>query len=469
MRGEMRSGPRSGILHRMTWRRLARLSLILTVASAFVLVACSSEDEGEEPGIAPTAEAEAGAPLEAGAPTETSGPELPADGGRPFLLGSTPFSADETAFPRFRFDQLVETDIVSLHVDDFWGVPWAELEAKTPLPQAWLARWTDLAQRAKATGKPVYLSVSPLGDRRTLAPRVVDPPAKAEHWAPEDSSGCYLFASDAAAATHRAAYLAYLEVLVGLVEPRWLSPAIEVNVLATKCPTQKVAWLAWLSDVVTKVKAAHPALAVFPTVQLEHLYGIADKAAECPSLSPSACFDQRLPELTALPGDRLAFSTYPWGWGYLGQDLPADTFAKIAAADPRRIWIAETGWPTVPIRATYGATAGECGSELVPSSIASEAKLDAWASRLLAEADARRFEAVVWWESRDFLDAPVAATCPCPGSNATCAMTSAFRAKSAVAEFLLRQFGNMGLVRSDGTSRAAHAAWKAAFARPRAK
>ncbi|MFO0668666.1 MAG: hypothetical protein U0235_03415 [Polyangiaceae bacterium] len=391
------------------------------------------------------------------------------EGGRTFFMGSSPFFATQSAFPDFRFDYLVDVDLLSLHVDDFFGVPWSQLEAGTALPSAWTAKWSKAAAGAATTGKPIFLTVSPLGDRKTLARAVSDDGATSDRWAPADAAGCYLFASDPLATKHRDAYLKYLDYVIDLVKPTYLAPAAEINVVFTKCPAQKAAWLAWLGEVVRAVKASHPSLVVFPTVQLEHLYGVADKLAECPGLTPTACFEERLPEIAALPGDRLAFSVYPAAWGYLGQTLPSDTFAKVQAATSKRIWISETGWPAARILSTYGTTPAGCGPELVPSSFASDANLGIWVDRLLREADARQFEAVVWWESRDSLDGAVAETCPCQGTSDTCALASAFRSSpgGATAETLLRMFGNMGLVRNDGTARGALATWNAYRTRAR--
>ena len=52
---------------------------------------------------------------------------------RSFLMGATPFFASfdgsRTVFPDWRFENLDDRDLLSLHVDDFWGVPWDYCDA----------------------------------------------------------------------------------------------------------------------------------------------------------------------------------------------------------------------------------------------------------------------------------------------------------------------------------------------------
>jgi hypothetical protein len=93
----------------------------------------------------------------------------PATGARPFLMGSTPFFASHNGsnvtMPDWRFENLDDRDLTSLHVDDFRGVPWdyCDATACTNLPQSWIDQWQQLATAAKATGKRIYLAASPLG------------------------------------------------------------------------------------------------------------------------------------------------------------------------------------------------------------------------------------------------------------------------------------------------------------------
>jgi len=287
-----------------------------------------------------------------------------------------------------------------------------------------------------------------------------------------DGSGCYRFATDASAAAYKDAYISYVKYLIDLVGPRYVSPAVEMNIPFTQCASQKAAWIAWYGEVHNAIKAAFPSLVVFPTFQMEHLYGISDAQAACSAgTTLGACFDQRLSEALTIPGDRIAFSTYPIGWKYLSDysfSYPTDTYVRVQNATPRKIWVAETGWAAVKVLQSYphGAT-GNCGAELFPASIANSTEQEEYLRWLLAEAQTRGFETVIWWLNRDYLDGPVATTCPCdPAMSDTCVLADGFYgAGGATGETLLRIFGNMALRSYDSNPRPAHTAWRGYFDR----
>lgn len=410
---------------------------------------------------------------------------------RPFLMGSTPyfssFNGSQAIIPDWRFENLDDRDLLSLHVDDFLGVPWdyCDATACVNLPQSWADRWQQLANNAKATGKPIYLAVSPLGGRRTLAQNVLPDGSKQEGWNPNvDSNGCYLFDSDANATEYKASYISFLKYLIDMVGPDYVSPAVEMNMPFTICPAQKAAWIAWYNDVQAAIKAAYPKLIVFPTFQLEYLYGVADAASACSSGSFASCFDTRLSEVLTIPADRIALSSYPAVWAYQAEfnySFPRDTFAKIAQATPRRIWVSETGWPAIPVLSSYahGAT-GSCGSVIYPSTLnvpgvgtfdlANDTAHAEYMRWLLGAAQDNDLEAVIWWLNRDFLDEAVTGneTCPCvPTGNGTCLLLDLFYSIGGdTAEVLFRVFGNMALRHYDGTPRPGLAVWHDYLSRP---
>ncbi len=397
-------------------------------------------------------------------------------------MGNTAFFGTPTLFPDWRFDHTDDRDLLSMHVDDFWGVPWDYCDASgCTVPTAWDSKWRDLAATARVTGKTIYLAVSPLSDRRTIAKRELADGATEEHWLPVavvDANGCYKFVEDATnAAAYKAAYISFLKYLVGLFQPTYLSPAVEMNMPFTACPAQKAAWIAWYSDVYAALKASYPALIVFPTFQMEYMYGVAEPAAACTSgTSYGECFDQRLAETLAIPADRAAFSTYPVAWVYssvYGYSQPTDTYERVASATTRKIWVSETGWPTVPLLASYlHGSSGTCGSDLYPANLtvpgvgtfgmASDDRQAQYLSWLLGEAQSRQFEAVVWWLDRDYLDGSVAATCPCdPATSDTCQLADLFYTIGGdFGETILRVSGNMALRYYDGSPRPAYTTWK---------
>lgn len=390
-------------------------------------------------------------------------------------MGSTPFfTAPAASYPDWRFENLEDRDLLSLHVDDFWGVPWAHCDAAgCAPPAAWAARWVSFADTARATGKVLYLSMSPLGGRKTLAP-LVDPAGnKVENWAPVDADGCYPFASDPNASMYKAAYVSYVKYLIDLVGPQFVSPAVEINIPFDLCPLQKAAWIAWYTDVHNAVKAAYPSISMFPTFQTERMYGISDVQAACAVGTTLAdCFEQRLTEALTIPGDRIAFSSYPIGWKFRAEyrfSYPTDTFQRVQAATTRNIWIAETGWAAVRVRQSYRhGIVSFCGADLFPAAFANITEQDGYMRWLLAEAQARGFEAVVWWLNRDYLDGAVAETCPCsPATSDTCVLADLyFSVGGLFGESLIRVFGNMALRDYSGNPRPAHGTWREYLVRP---
>ena len=390
---------------------------------------------------------------------------------RPFQMGTTPFFATPALFPDWRFENLEDKDLLSIHVDDFWGVPWNQCNATgcTP-PPAWVNQWTTFAADARATGKTLYLSLSPLAGRKTLAARLDANGNKTENWASVDADGCYSgFGTDT---VYKAAYISYVKYLIDLVGPRYVSPGSEINIPFTQCPLQKAAWISWYTDVHDAIKAAYPSLPMFATFQLEHMYGIVNPQAACPGIvTVAACFDQRLTEVLAIPGDRIAFSTYPISWKFRNDYLltyPTDTYTRVKNATPRKIWISETGWATVRMLASYPhGGSGNCGAVLYPTTIANNTEQESYMRWLLVEAQTQGFETVIWWLNRDYLDGGVAATCSCaPATSDTCLLTDNFYAGAGITgETLLRIFGNMALRNYDGTPRPARAAWREYFDR----
>lgn len=377
----------------------------------------------------------------------------------------------------FKFENIEDVDFVSLHVDDFIGIPWTEFQNNTAPPAAWVARVRTIRTNAAATGKTIYLSLGPLADRRTLA-RSIDPAGNpVNNWAPVDGNGCYAFGSDPNSENHKRAYMNYVKYMVDTFRPTYLGLVVEMNIEFTACPSQKNGFIAWYSDVYHKVKAAYPSLPMFATFQMEHMYGMADDTSWCggarTDVSLANCFQQRLDEAVAIPGDLMAFSFYPANWKY-PPTLPdtrsttfpyEDTFLRVQQTTQRKILISETGWGAVPVLASYQHVSPPsfCGSAFIPTPIVfGESNMADHMTQLLAQARAGNFEGVVWWSNRDILDASTATNCPCIGSNPTCDSNEAlYQVGGTAGEITWRMFGNMGLRQNNGSPRAAvHNIWK---------
>lgn len=392
---------------------------------------------------------------------------------RRFLMGTSSF-AD---LFEFKFENMEDVDFVSIHVDDFLGIPWTEFQNNTPLPAAWVSRVRAIQTNAAATGKTTFLSLGPLADRRTLARGVDSAGNSVNNWAPVDANGCYAFGSDPNSENHKRAYANYVKYMVDTFRPNYLGLVVEMNIEFTACPSQKNGFIAWYSDVYHEVKTAYPALPMFATFQIEHMYGMADDASWCGGVrtdaSLAACFQERLNTVVAIPGDLIAFSFYPANWKY-PPNLPdtrstavpyEDTFHRVQQTTRRKIFISETGWGAVRVLSSYqhAAPPSSCGSALIPTPIVfGESNMADHMSQLLGQARTREFEGVVWWSNRDILDAATADNCPCVGANPTCDSNEAFyQVGNSSGEILWRMFGNMGLRQNNGSPRAAvHTIWK---------
>jgi len=394
---------------------------------------------------------------------------------RRYLMGTSTF-AD---FFEFKFENPTDVDFYSIHVDDFLGIPWTEFENGTALPAAWETRVQTIATNAAASGKPIYLAVGPLKDRKTLAGQVDASGSKVENWAPVDGGGCYAFGTDPASQRHKQGYIRYLRYMIDRFHPTYLSPVIEMNIQFANCPSHKAAFKTWMNDVYATIKQDYPSLVVFPTHSLEYMYGLSNAQAWCggtkTDASFAACFQQRLDEINTLSADRMGFSTYPLFWTltpvapdtYTPQIPYADAFQRVRQATNRKIWITETGWQGVPIYNSYSHTspASACGSIFVSSPVpAGDALMANYLTQLLRWANTYALDGVVWWSNRDFLDAVASGVCPCAGSANTCnLLETVYQAGGTSGEFSLRVFGNMGLRTNDGTPRAAlYNAWSTA-------
>ena len=381
---------------------------------------------------------------------------------RPYFMGTSPFFASTTTFTDFRWENMDDKDMISLHMDDFYGIPWQSFVDQTPPPAAWTDKWTTLAQTARAQGKTIYLSVSPLSGRKTLTDDVDALGNRIKDWVAVDSSGCYVFSGETAS-TYQQAYIRYCRYVLDLVQPRYFSPVLEISITHGYCPTQREAFDSWYAGVYHELKNENPSRVIFPTLQMEALYGINEPSFACTDGETyDQCFENRLQEELTLPMDRVGISMYPGGWGFLGQTIADhDPFSVVQRLTSKRIWVAETGLPAVPIFLQSSAC-----FEWIPSSVANETLQEDYMSWLLNEAQTRNIEAVNWWLNRDYLDGDSISgpNCPCSGDDPTCTMVAQWA--SIDLEGLLKIFANMALRRYDGSPRPAWTVWKTAFAQP---
>ena len=184
------------------------------------------------------------------------GPSVPP---RSFAMGFTPspgaFSVEAVDFAWSVVGR--DGDLVLLHFDD--GVPWEEALAGAPYTHD--AELRDQARRLPP-GHAVYVAATPLSFLRDgLAPRrgVAGREPLRAPWA-----GRALDDPDVVTAFGN-----YCLNLIARFSPRYFAYAIEANMLAEFSPSQWPAFLRLAPQVYARVKAAHPTLPVFVTLQVE--------------------------------------------------------------------------------------------------------------------------------------------------------------------------------------------------------
>ena len=178
----------------------------------------------------------------------------------------------------------------------------------------------------------------------------------------------------------REALVAYAIYVVTNYEPEYLAVGVEINMLRARSPEQFAGFLDAYERVYDAVKEIRPATRVFPTFQLEDLLGRLTQAHE-PQWEALEAFGTRL--------DALAVSTYPYlsSTIRLVREIPADYYSQLRTRFAGEILISEAGY----------ASAGIEGH----SWIGSEREQEEFLRRLLADAEANAFSAVVWVAERD--------------------------------------------------------------------
>lgn len=387
--------------------------------------------------------------IDAGA--DASPPDAPGPT-RPTALASTGAQLLLTPAPGIYLtpaNLATDVDVPVIH-QEFYGVPWTAFENGTAPPPEWVAVMDQLAADASAIG-PVWLSLQLVsGDRTHLAPETVISQGRITTQ-DDPATQCFDFAT-AQGATKRAAYVAYVDWMVRKFKPRYVNVAIELNIFAHGCPAQWDAMVDTERAAYDAAKAAQPDAAVFPSIQLEFLYGYAN----CPGGDLTACYDAAYAKLANLKRDRFAVTSMPFLVAALRDinAMPADYLTRAGDRGGEATVIAETGWLGTPLVARLNT---QCITA-IPSS---EGDQLAYFDRVLAAAAAHEIEVVTWVSNRDVLPAELMTDCPCDYDATWCGFLDAYRQAvggtdanaQASAEYGLKQFGSMGLRLHDGTPR----------------
>jgi len=349
-------------------------------------------------------------------------------------------------------DVVEDADVVAIH-QEFYGIPWAAFEARSAPPPEWVQRMDQLAALGRDQHKPVFLSISPLnGTRERLAAttRIENGSVETDD---ATSAPCYDFRTAADGAAKRAAYLGYVDYMVEKFDPAYLTVAIEVNLFFEKCPSATAGVIDVINAAYAAVKAKRASRVVFPSFQIDHLYGYSEDSCPDPS-NRAACFDAQYAVLEGIERDRFAISSYPFLNGVSSpDDLPADWFVRAAQRRDERVVIAETGWLSTPLVAK--SSTGSCAPVFAYGTAHSAGYL----RRVLSDASTLGIELVTWWSDRDLVVTEFMDNCPCNIGAAWCGVLDVFRGPPPTGpvdtqffgEVLLKAFGSMGLRRYDGT------------------
>jgi len=303
-------------------------------------------------------------------PTE---PEEATKGSRSFALGFTDFpyanslDAILAAFSVIKQDG----DMAVMHFDD--GVPWQKALDSLPYPQNFLD-WLNGKAAAIPPGHLTYLAITPIAFSRD---RLADNRGATGSEPLSTPWDTLTFDSPQVIK----AFINHSEKMIEIYSPKFFAYAIESNMLIDLAPSKWDAFVTLAQSVYTSLKANHPNLPIFLTLQAEWFYK-----------DPGS---QRAGITRILPfTDYIAVSSYPFVEQSDPNLLAVDYFKEIANLAPNKPFaIAETGWPAEDITKPY--------PKFIP---ANEATQKAYLQRLLADSDKLSAAFVTWFFTRDFDD-----------------------------------------------------------------
>lgn len=295
-------------------------------------------------------------------------------------------------------------DMVSLHVDDFFGLPWESFADDTPRPTAWVDVMNGIRDQVEALDVAVYLALTPLGGlRTTLNGQATDVDGEleiVEGWKDE----CYDFAAAPDAERYRDAYLAYVADMVELFDPVFLTPVIEMNMFAANCPDAFGGLVDLNNDVYDAIKATRPDLPIFPTHIVPALVG-QPPYGDC-AYGDDSCLAASVELLSDIKTDRLGISSYVMFDYPHADQIPADFFPRVIDAFGLKPVFGETGHSSHTIRVP-GTSGCDTFREYNPQDQVE------YLGDLMQVAQDYESDLVVWWSLVDYLPESMLSNCPC--------------------------------------------------------
>ena len=259
---------------------------------------------------------------------------------RPLLAAtSIQLHSDVTKQPIWDFsfanDELqTDVDVVSIHEDAAFGIPWehffAENVSTVPAPTAWVQHLEDIEHALTdgvwrtAHGSFLTLSLVNNGLGRTCpAGNVTADAGTTTFIGPLTGpcTACYDFdpKTNPEAQLVRDAHLKYVYTMVTLLKPRFLCHAPEVNMYASSCSAaQWKAVVEFANDVYNVAKEANSSVTVFPSFQASFLRGEEGTAQNCRGRPVAPCLASSKAQIEPLQRDLFALSMYP---SFMGSPL----------------------------------------------------------------------------------------------------------------------------------------------------
>jgi hypothetical protein len=317
---------------------------------------------------------------------------------------------------------LAEAVVVPL---DMFGIPWEHftIDAPSDLPGPWVAAMQDAAAKAKALDRPIAIALSPLNQRfDNIAELAHDQDGNGvldldQGWQTQE---CYDPGTDGNPTKWRDAYARYAVWVADLFDPRWVVVAQRLNLFEARCgkeaPNAYPAYVGYAAAAHQRLKALPKPPTTVVGVDVEDLYGLPPVEGRCAgNLGTPECLAGRVALLRDLAADRLGLESYP-AQALANQaieTLPKDWLDRVVASRP--------DLPSLVIGTGLPARTVESPSNVcVPLLVSSEDIQTAWLDQVLATAEKRAMELVVWSTLKDQLDGAVVASCPCSGDTAIC-------------------------------------------------
>ncbi len=381
---------------------------------------------------------------------------------RSFAMSAAPFMfdvGDDSVTSEFGFQGLDGMmDVISMHTDNFFGIPWEQFGGDAELPQAWVNKMAEIKTGADALGVDIYLSLTPLsGFRNQLAAKASDEDGELvidENWVP----GCYDFENALFAEEVKTAYKNYVRWMVDYFNPTYLTHGIEVNMYEMNCPDQYDSLIGLLNEVYDREKALNSDLPVFATFTAGDMW-YTPVWEDC-YLGGRECLRANLTKNDDMKTDLFGISAYPvWLFNEL-EEWPEDFFTAFAEETGLPVAFGETGWSNRSVTIPFPNYNDPCQT-VVESSDQLQIQ---YMEYLFEKAQDMNAQLVVWWSIRDYLPEDVLTSCPCEATGLWCVLNEAMYAVGLLPSYIM--WGGMGVMDYELADKSIAATWDEWLARP---